>query len=238
MGRIVDLHMHVVPKYDDGSRSIEESIEMIECSIRQGVTDIFCTSHNACCEEDILIYNNHFECLKKVVANKFPDIRLYKGCELLCSDEDIDEIIHGLNCGLFPTLGGSKFVLTELYPDARLSEATMIIQKLISAGYKPIIAHMERNIKLVGPAVSFLISLGAYIQVNAFSFSKECGEIWRQSAKLMLENKQIHFIGSDSHGVIHRPPKLIEGINYITANTENMYASEIFYRNAENLLKI
>ena len=133
MERILDLHMHVVPKYDDGSRSIEESIEMIECSIRQGVTDIFCTSHNACCVEDILIYNNHFECLKKVVANKFPDIRLYKGCELLCSDEDIDEIIHGLNCGLFPTLGGSKFVLTELYPDARLSEATMIIQKLISA---------------------------------------------------------------------------------------------------------
>ena len=238
MERIVDLHMHVVPKYDDGSRSIEESIEMIKCSIRQGVTDIFCTSHNACCEEDIIIYNNHFEQLKKVVANKFSNIRLYKGCEVLCSDEDINEIIQYLNLGIFPTLGGSKFVLTEFYPDARLSEATVIIQKLIRAGYKPIIAHMERNIKLVGQAVSFLISLGAYIQVNAFSFSNECSEIWRKSAKLMLDHKQIHFIGSDSHGIIHRPPKLIDGINYIVSNTEGIYASEILYRNAENLLHI
>ena len=43
---IVDLHMHVVPSVDDGSRNMEESLEMIRLAEKQGVTDIFCTSHN------------------------------------------------------------------------------------------------------------------------------------------------------------------------------------------------
>ena len=52
MNRIADLHMHIVPGVDDGSRTIEESIEMLEMAKSQGVTDVSCTSHNGYCEED------------------------------------------------------------------------------------------------------------------------------------------------------------------------------------------
>lgn len=41
MKTIVDLHMHIVPGIDDGSRNIEESIEMLRLSKSQGVTDYF-----------------------------------------------------------------------------------------------------------------------------------------------------------------------------------------------------
>ena len=44
--RIVDLHAHIVPGFDDGARDIDEAIAMIKMEIAQGVTDIFCTSHN------------------------------------------------------------------------------------------------------------------------------------------------------------------------------------------------
>ena len=52
MNEIVDLHMHVVPGIDDGSRSIEESLQMLKCAAEQGVTDVFCTSHNGYCQDD------------------------------------------------------------------------------------------------------------------------------------------------------------------------------------------
>jgi hypothetical protein len=43
---VVDLHIHVVPDVDDGSRNINESLEMLELAEKQGVTDVFCTTHN------------------------------------------------------------------------------------------------------------------------------------------------------------------------------------------------
>ena len=49
MNGIVDLHMHVVPGIDDGSRSVEESLQILKLAVEQGVTDVFCTSHNGYC---------------------------------------------------------------------------------------------------------------------------------------------------------------------------------------------
>ena len=64
---IVDLHMHVVPSVDDGSRNMEESLEMIRLAEKQGVTDIFCTPHNGYSAEDGEKYCESFRLLKEAV---------------------------------------------------------------------------------------------------------------------------------------------------------------------------
>ena len=68
MNKIVDFHMRVVPGIDDGSRSIEESLQMLKLAEEQGVTDVFCTSHNGYCKEDGERYMNAFLQLKNSVA--------------------------------------------------------------------------------------------------------------------------------------------------------------------------
>lgn len=40
-----DIHTHIIPLVDDGSSSIEESIELIKMEIKNGVTKIVCTPH-------------------------------------------------------------------------------------------------------------------------------------------------------------------------------------------------
>lgn len=78
------------------------------------------------------------------------NIRLHKGCEVLCAGEYMEDIIYGLEIEAFTTLGDSKYVLIELYSDVRPTETLQIIFELKKNGYIPIIAHMERNFNITG----------------------------------------------------------------------------------------
>lgn len=237
MNGIVDLHMHVVPGIDDGSRSIEESLQMLKLAAEQGVTDVFCTSHNGYCQEDGERYMNAFLKLKNAVAEAKINVRIHKGCELLCAGEYVGDIIYGLDIGAFSTLGNSKYVLTELYPDAKPSEALMIIKELTEHGYKPIIAHMERNYNITSLMLRLLIQSGALIQVNAYSFADDSDMDIRIRARELLRNKYVHFIGSDAHRIDHRPPNLSCGIQYLLDNTDEEYATQILSTNRSLLLE-
>lgn len=232
---IVDLHMHVVSGYDDGSEGIEESLEMLRLAESQGVTDVFCTSHNGYSKEDGEQYRASFARLEKAVSEEKINIRLHKGCEVRCSAEYMDDIVYGLDNGVFETLGNSKYVLTELYPDAKPSEALSIIKILTEHGYKPIIAHMDRNYNIAGVMVRVLIQSGAFVQVNAHSFFDDTDTDIRERARELLRNKYVHFIGSDAHRIDYRPPKVDAGVRYILDNVDEKYAKEILYENAKQL---
>ena len=234
--RIVDLHAHIVPGFDDGARDIDEAIAMIKMEIEQGVTDIFCTSHNGYSLQDGNEYREKFYLLQEAVKRENLNVNLYQGCEVLCASDYIDEIVYGLEIGAFPTLNGTRYVLTELYPDCRPTEALTIIRTLLDSGYKPIIAHMERNYNITGPMVSLLINSGALIQVNAYSLGEETSPIRKDIARTLLKEKQVHFIGSDAHRLTHRPPNLKSGIEYINKTVDNFYASDILFNNASKYI--
>ena len=234
--KIVDLHMHIVPGIDDGSRSVEETLQLLKLSAEQGVCDVFCTSHNGYCEEDGIKYTEAYRELKSILEEMDIPVRIHKGCEVLCASDYIDDIIYGLDAGIFQTLGNTKYVLTELYSDAKPSEAVYIIKKLQESGYKPIIAHMERNYNITGMIVGMLIKCGAMIQVNAISLTDESDSDIRERARELMKNKYIHFIGSDAHRINHRPPYLKSGVQYILDNADEEYAMSILNGNAQHLL--
>ena len=236
MYSIVDLHMHVVPGIDDGAPNMGEALKMLKLAEQQGIVDLFCTSHNGYSKEDGENYLYAFNKLKDRVSQLGINIRLHKGCEILCAAEYIDEILYGLEIGAFSTLGNSKYVLTELYPDTRPSEALLIVDKLKNNGYQPIIAHMERNNNITGLMVATLIQSGAMIQVNAHSFVDEKDVEIKERARELLKNQYIHFIGSDAHRITHRPPNVLFGVKYILENTDNNYAMSILNGNAARLI--
>ena len=132
--------MHLVPKVDDGATDLPMAMEMIEMAYNQGVRNIFCTSDNVYDEEELKRYKSQFMTLQMCVKTKFPDLALHTGCELLCADNYIDEILWGLEKGIFLPLGNSKCVLTELYPDATPNEAETIVINMKNAGWQPILA--------------------------------------------------------------------------------------------------
>lgn len=236
MHPIVDLHMHLVPGIDDGSCSIEESLGLLKLSTQQGVTNVFCTSHSGCVMKTPEKYFQNLTALQDAVSSAGINVRLHKGCEVLCSQNTIGKVLYYLDTGIFSTLGESQYVLTELYPDIELEEALFIINELKKHGYKPIIAHMERVFSLTGSTISVLIENGAMIQVNAQSFVDEKDISTRERARQLLENKYVHFIGSDGHQINYRPPNLTSGVEYILKNTDIDYATKILNKNLLSLI--
>jgi protein-tyrosine phosphatase len=234
--KVIDLHMHVVPKVDDGARSMEEAIEMIKSSISQGVGEIFCTSHNGYTKEQSLEYFKQFEALSERVKKENLNVRLHQGCEILTEESEIDDILYCVDKGYFPTLGNSKCILLEFYTGVMPSEASNVVRKVVERGYVPIIAHMERNYNLSEFMVGLLVEMGALVQINAYSLEEETSERRRDRARRLLHKGYVHFLGTDAHQLTHRPPRMEKGIRYVLDSVSEDYARKVLYENAERLI--
>lgn len=233
---IIDIHSHIVPNFDDGATSIEESLEMLKLYASQGVTDIFCTSHSGYSLADCKEYMRQFNELCTKCKEQNININLHAGSEILVGGEYVEDVLYGIEIGAFPKLGNSNCMLVEFYPDVTPREATIIVDKFIEKGYKPIIAHVERYPNLTETLVARLIKKCALVQVNVFSFMQDTNIQRQTKARNLLKNQSIHFIGSDAHGLFHRPPMLQSGVEYIVNNAEPLYAQEILSGNAKKYL--
>ena len=234
---IVDMHMHVVPGVDDGSTDIAMSLQMLGCAYEQGVRDIFCTSHNAYEVEATERYKARFMTLQMMAKSRFPDLSLHMGCELLCAGEYMDDILYGLEEGVFLPLGNSKCVLTELYPDTTPEEAKAVVSALCGAGWTPILAHVERYSGLFdGQTIEALIGMGAKIQVNLHSLEEETFDSIKQNARYLVDNQWAHFVGSDAHRINRRAPEYEAGVRYLKENCPQDYVEKLCFKNAGELI--
>lgn len=229
--------MHIVPKVDDGAVDLSMALDMLKMAYKQGVRNIFCTSHNVYEEEEIKRYKANFMTLQMVAKSKYPDLSLHMGCELLCAGEYIENILYGLEIGVFLPLGDSKCVLTELYPDATPNEAEHIVKSMIESGWKPIFAHTERYPNLFDEkTIPHLISLGAMVQVNLYSLDEEHDVRLKNRARWLIEKQYAHFLGSDAHRSNHRPPKYEKGIQYLYKHCQKEYFDNLCYKMSDDVL--
>ena len=251
---IIDTHMHIIPGVDDGSSSLEESIRMLQMSAKQGVGMVIATPHSWGIENyGVKHVLSRFEQLKNaVIARKIP-IRLYLGCEMLVKmekdpswmylngkyfvyEDTVNDCIRKLDNCSYPTMAGTNYVLTEF--DEQELEGNMgpCIQKLISAGYIPIIAHVERYRKITMTGVRELKTFGAKIQINAYSISSETNVHTRQLANDCLSERLVDFIGSDAHRLGHRPPIIADGVDAMIRLYTEEYAGKVLEDNPRDLL--
>lgn len=238
---IVDIHMHVIPGVDDGSESMEMSMEMLRSSYLQGTRKIFCTSHGGVYfdENDRVLARQNYEELECRCAAEMPDLELYMGAEVRMIPEYMPEIIEALDSGMMPTMADTEYVLSEFY-DEGMSYEQMIhsLELLLNEGYIPIIAHMERYPNLVPNigAAQRIHDMGCLIQINAYSILEEGSAQTKQWANQLLEAKLVDFIGSDAHKTFHRPPKLIRGIKDMYERLDKEYVDRILYKNVNELI--
>ena len=229
--------MHIVPDVDDGSDTMKMSLEMLSIAQEEGIRGIFCTSHSWYNSKGHKAYITSFHQLQKCAKERFPDMKLYSGCELLCYKENIKDNIARLKEGMLLPLGDTRYVLTEFFPNVTHEEAELIVNKLLENHWQPIFAHMERYPKLFyGNTIEAFLKMGCMIQVNAYSLYEERSWDIKERARELLRKKQIHFLGSDAHGTDHRPPRVKAGVNYIWQNVDVAYAEDLLYKNAERYL--
>ena len=112
--------------------------------------------------------------------------------------------------------------------------------ELKNQGFKPILAHPERYTAMQEDREKLreLRENGILMQVNAYDLELNLNPSTRNLAQWMAKERIITFIGSDMHG--SRPPKHLpmvsEGVRWLYENTDEEYAKDVTFRNAEKYL--
>ena len=231
---LIDVHSHIIPSIDDGSRNINESIQMIQSEIAQGINAIICTPHS----DSLDIESNHNTIKKFMDEIKKIDLGIYLaiGCEVFCSSDIIQSNINKLRTGIYYSMNNTQYVLTEYLPYASQNEIQYCSEMLINNGYIPILAHAERYSNLTS-ILNKLLDYGCLIQINAYSLVEEKDKKIKSNARELLESNCVSFIGSDAHRLDHRAPNLQSGIEFIrNASINSKYIDAILFQNAKNLL--
>lgn len=241
---MICVHSHVLYGVDDGSESFLMSRMLLQLYRELGVYRIFATPHTfgMKCAPDKA--ENSLRKLVEYVEKNYPDMSILPGSEVYCESTMMDEVLKNLDSGCYPTLNHTCYVLMELSPWSYREDALFCVKAMADAGYIPVVAHMERYKALRNDLafVDQLMDLGALIQVNAYSlFDVEKDPICVSARQLVL-NRKVTFLGTDCHKPHYRPPtSSAMGLAWLREMVEQgmldeAYADAITIRNAEKLL--
>ncbi len=197
---MIDIHAHIIPYVDDGSKSLEDSIELIKEEIKQGVKRIICTPHydlkrRYTPSNDEILKN--YNLLKDEVKKQNLEIELYLGQEI-CYYPSLP-IVEMLNNNKLFTMKDSRYILLEFDFFEKPYSIREVIYNFRIYNYHPIIAHVERYDWMNEFHIKELIAEGALIQVNASSLIEKTNKKEHKKAKKYIKKGYVNYIASDIH---------------------------------------
>lgn len=196
----IDFHNHLLPGIDDGSKSIAQSLQMVDAYQSLGFRGVLCSPH---------IFMEYFPNTPWSIGAAFDQLsgellKVDKSDFLLgytaeyMLDESFLELLNS-DQKLLPVF--NNYLLVEL--PFFFNNKQLLIETILhirERGFIPILAHPERYFNL--NSLDFFIDLksqGCYLQGNALSFIKHYGERVSKKAEEMLSSKLFDFICSDAH---------------------------------------
>lgn len=196
---MIDIHSHILPEIDDGSRNIEETITMIAEAYKNGVTAIIATSHYM--EGNYEVNKNKREemvnILQEILTIKELPVKIYIGAEAYISPN----LINHIKNDEIPTLNNSKYLLFELPMNAPYLGIYNEINHLKDLKITPILAHPERYSYIRNDINKLyeLVENGVLLQCNIGSFVGKYGKDAKNFVTKLAKENLIGFIGSDCH---------------------------------------
>lgn len=229
---MIDLHSHIIPNVDDGSRSLEDSVNLIKESIKLGITDIVFTPHFESIPNRMIPninINESFNAFKKHLEDENLNINIYLGNEITISNN----LIKDLKNSKCLSINGSKYILLELDFFAAEEEIGELIYELELAGYSVIIAHAERYMYADYKYIEMLVREGALIQINATSIITK-HLFLRKFIMKLIKNNLVHFVSSDVH--FGRENKMLEAYQMVAKKFNKDIANKLFIENPRKVL--
>lgn len=197
----VDMHSHLIPGIDDGSKTMEESLDLIRRLAGYGLRKIITTPHimYEYYRNTPEIIDMGLEDLRKAVRNEGIEIEIEAAAEYYMDEIFLEKIAAGDKILTF----GDNYVLVETGFINKPQMLFDIIFQLEMAGYKPILAHPERYQYLISDKKLFeeLVDRNIILQVNLLSLTGFYSKQVKDFADMMLERGVIRFLGTDCHNV-------------------------------------
>lgn len=201
---MIDIHCHILPGVDDGSANVEMSKQLLEMLHAQGVDALVATPHFYATEDTPEQFLQRraegFDALEKAgvdIGHILPgaEVAYYNG---MYNSQELEQL----------QLGNSGLLLIEM-PfcdwDHQMMDTLCSIPDHL--GLRPVLAHVERypGRRQLRKYADMLLDNGIFFQCNASAFLK--GFKSRRYFR-MLQEGNIHFLGSDCHNLTTRAPQL------------------------------
>lgn len=195
----VDMHSHLIPGIDDGSKSLEESLELIQRLSSFGLRKIITTPHimSEYYKNTPEIIAMGLEELRKAVKDDGISIEIEAAAEYYMDEILLERINDGEKLLTF----GDNYILVET---GFINKPQMLLETMFQlemSGYKPILAHPERYQYLIGDKVLLenLVDRNILFQVNLLSLTGFYSKPVKDFAENLLERNLIKFLGTDCH---------------------------------------
>lgn len=198
-----DIHSHLLPAIDDGSKTYEESIELLKNFVALGYEKVITTPH---------IMSDFYRNTPEIIQSKLKrlqsklkehqvDIQIEAAAEYYMDDWFINQVNRKMPLLTF----GDKYLLFETSFMNKPRQFFDAIFKLQTQGYKPILAHPERYTYLQNnfDLVKQIHKKNILLQLNLNSLDGYYGKSAQKLAEKLIDNKMISFAGSDCHGKRH-----------------------------------
>lgn len=196
---MIDFHTHIIPNIDDGSRSIEETFNLINEAKQAGFDGIVLTSHyiENYYETDVPERDVWVKAISDNLKVKGIETNLYLGNEIYMSGNMMKLLIDGKAS----TINNSSYVLFEMPLNVEPMNLYDVIYSLQENKLIPVLAHPERYsfIQKEPELVYDLIDKGVLMQANYGSILGQYGEKAQIIVKKFLQANMIHFLGTDVH---------------------------------------
>lgn len=196
---MADLHCHLLPGVDDGSKSVEQSIQVLDSMATEGIGAVCLTPHMAISDLDPSRFYEHLrkhdDAYDQLMRVAPASPKCYRGVELMVDGAVPSNAV--INARI--TLGGSRYILIEFPPDLSALAIRGLIREIVLTGFVPLVAHAERYIVATPSEVFRWREQGAVAQVDATTLSQGRGHR-AQRAKAILEAGLADIVAADNHG--------------------------------------
>ena len=199
----VDMHSHLIPGIDDGSKSLDDTIGMLTKFKELGYSKIITTPH---------IMSDFYKNTPETILGGLEEVRaelkrINLDIELEAAAEYFydETFVERLAKDDFLTFGKEKYVLIEFAFSSEPRGYDEFFFDMLMKDYRPVIAHFERYIFLHGSIdkAREWREKGIQIQLNLNSLSGHYGPSVKKQAEMLVDSGQIDFIASDCHRIEH-----------------------------------
>jgi protein-tyrosine phosphatase len=231
---MVDIHCHILPGIDDGSKSWDMTKEMCRVAAADGIHHIVATPH---CNDQFAYDRQRYEAMIEELREAAgQSLEFSLGCDFHFSYDNISNAIADPRRY---TIGGTPYLLIEFSDYSIPPSVKDQIWQLTSKGMVPIVTHPERNPLLVSQPEKILdlIDAGALVQVTANSITGFWGAKAKSVAEWLLQRGAVHVVASDAHDQRHRRPVLSEARRVVTQLFGHTVANDLFCNNPQAIVE-
>lgn len=210
---MLDIHSHILPGIDDGAKDEDESAKLLSLEIQNGVDAVCLTPHfnpgRDALDDFIKRRSDAFDRLKKRTAKERLPIEFMLGAEVFFSPDILNIDVKKL------CLGKTDYLLVEFPFNSYPAWARDVFYRLMLYGVTPIIAHVERYSYFLDDMelLAEFIDSGCLAQINADCIAQ------RESMRFVkrcIKRELVHFIASDAHHSVRRPPQIKKAMEYLS----------------------